>query len=201
MSLSLSPTPPRPPIYKVNSDGKDGVEFKPYRHLPHAEVVSLHSSSELSRSVLQELVEEKERRNTIFSKAEVADLTAYRQKGQPLGVLPRILLLVDEYQELFEGDRDGIASEQLLQLTAQGRSAGIHMLLASQRFGAAGMMNQTAIFGNIHLRMAMQMTDSDRQALTEFGRRGKQLITTCDLPAPWRKRNGAKLYKPLVHLF
>lgn len=163
-------------------DGKDGVEFQTYRNLPHAEVVSLRSSPELSRSVLSELVAEKERRNGIFARAGVADLTAYRNKGQPEGAMPRILLLVDEYQELFDGDRDGIASSQLLQLAQQGRSVGIHMLLASQRFGAAGMLNQTAIFGNFHMRIAMQMTTSDVQALTEFGRRGKALIMTCDLP-------------------
>lgn len=163
-------------------DGKDGVEFQPYRVLPHAEVVSLRSSPELSRSVLAELIAEKERRNEMFARAGVNDLTSYRAKGQPEGRLPRILLLVDEYQELFEGDKDGLASNQLLQLSQQGRSAGIHMLLASQRFGAAGMLNQTGIFGNIHLLLAMQMKAADVQALTEFGRRGKALISTCDLP-------------------
>ncbi len=39
-------------------DGKDGVEFQPYRDLPHAEVVSLKSSPQLSRSVVAELVAE-----------------------------------------------------------------------------------------------------------------------------------------------
>lgn len=163
-------------------DGKDGVEFQPYRTLPHAEVVSLRSSPELSRSVLGELIAEKERRNELFVRTDVRDFTGYREKGEPEGRLPRILLLVDEYQELFEGDKDGIASSQLLQLSQQGRSAGIHMLLASQRFGAAGMLNQTGIFGNIHLLIAMQMKAADVQALTEFGRRGKALIATCDLP-------------------
>lgn len=163
-------------------DGKDGVEFQPYRHLPHVEVVSLHSLPQLSRSVLSELVDEKEYRNTLFSKAGVANLRDYRRKGQPEGNLPRILLIVDEYQELFEGDQDGIASNLLLQLASQGRSAGIHMLLASQRFGVPGMMHQANIFTNIHLRMAMQMSESDRQSLTEFGRRGKLFIGSCDLP-------------------
>jgi DNA segregation ATPase FtsK/SpoIIIE, S-DNA-T family len=166
-------------------DGKDGVEFQAYRSLPHAEVVSLRSSPELSRSVLAELLAEKERRNFLFSRYSgrgVNDLTSYR-KNVPEGEhLPRILLLVDEYQELFEGDRDGVASSQLLQLAQQGRSAGIHMLLASQRFGAPGMLNQSAILGNFHLRLAMQMTTADIQALTEFGRRGKSFILTCDLP-------------------
>ena len=163
-------------------DGKDGVEFQPYKTLPHAEVVSLRSSPELSRSVLTELIAEKERRNEIFVRAGVNDFTSYRKNGQPEGNLPRILLLVDEYQELFEGDKDGLASSQLLQLSQQGRSAGIHMLLASQRFGAAGMLNQTGIFGNIHLLLAMQMKAADVQALTEFGRKGKALVANCDLP-------------------
>jgi S-DNA-T family DNA segregation ATPase FtsK/SpoIIIE len=163
-------------------DGKDGVEFQPYRYLPHAEVVSLRSSPELSRSVLAELIAEKERRNAIFARVGVNDFSNYRAKGEPEGKLPRILLLVDEYQELFEGDKDGIASNYLLQLSQQGRSAGIHMVLASQRFGATGMLNQTGIFGNLHLLMAMQMKAADVQALTEFGRRGKALIATCDLP-------------------
>lgn len=163
-------------------DGKDGVEFQPYRDLPHAEVVSLRSSPELSRSVLAELIAEKERRNSAFTRAGVNDYVSYRARGEPEGRIPRILLLVDEYQELFEGDREGIASNFLLQLAQQGRSAGIHMLLASQRFGAPGMLHQVAIFGNIHLRLAMKMAKADVEALTEFGRRGKALITTCDLP-------------------
>lgn len=170
-------------------DGKDGVEFQIYRDLPHARVVSLRSSPALSRSVLAELLDEQERRNSLFTEYGVKDFPGYRtyckshtRDTQPPKNLPRILLMIDEYQELFEGDTDSVASNYLRQLAQQGRSAGIHMLLGSQRFGAVGMLNQTDIFGNIHLRMAMQMTNSDVQALTEFGRRGKQLITTCDLP-------------------
>ncbi|WP_110519454.1 FtsK/SpoIIIE domain-containing protein [Herpetosiphon llansteffanensis] len=164
-------------------DGKYGVEFQPYRQLPHAEVVSLHTSAELSRSVLAELLAEMERRNAIFTRRGVTGISSYRRQGQPDGSMPRILLIVDEYQQLFENDRDGNASRMLNQLSAQGRNTGIHMLLASQRYGAAGMLNQTAIFGNIHLRMAMQMAEPDIRALTEFGSRGKGLIlATCNRP-------------------
>jgi len=164
-------------------DGKDGVEFQTYRKLPHAEVVSLKSSPQLSRSVLKELTVEQERRNEIFSRAGVTNLTQYRKKGQPEGNLPRILLMVDEYQELFEGDKDNQASQYLEQIARQGRSVGIHMLLGAQGFvGVQGMLNRTAIFGNIHLRMAMNMPATDIQALTEFQRQGKSLIMTCDLP-------------------
>lgn len=163
-------------------DGKNGVEFQFYRNLPHVAVVSLRSSAELSRSVLTELIDEMERRNNLFSTVGVNDLLSYRKIGQPKGNLPRLLLLVDEYQELFDGDKEGLASAHLLQLSQQGRSAGIHMLLASQRFGATGMLNQKSIFGNIHLRIAMKMAREDIEALTEYGRTGKDLIATCDIP-------------------
>ena len=163
-------------------DGKDGVEFRPYRDLPHAEVLSLNSPPELSRSLLSDLVAEMERRNGIFREAKVQNFQQYSEKGRPAGPLPRIMLVVDEYQELFEGDKDGTASQLLLQISGQGRSAGIHMLLASQRFGVPGMVNQTAIFSNIHLRMAMKMALADVQTLTEFGREGKETILSCDLP-------------------
>jgi DNA segregation ATPase FtsK/SpoIIIE, S-DNA-T family len=182
MGLATRYRPDELKLYLI--DGKQGVEFQSYRDLPHAEVVSLHSPPELSRSVLAELVEQMEYRYAVFGQenVRVQNLTDYYKKGQPQGKIPRILLLVDEYQELFEGDNDGIASAYLLKLSQQGRAAGIHMLLASQRFGAVGMLHRDGIFGNFHLLMAMQMRHDDIQALSGFGRRGKQFIMTCDLP-------------------
>ena len=140
LGLAIRYSPSELRLYLI--DGKYGVELAPYRTLPHTEVVSLHSSSELSRSILAELITEKERRNALFKRLGVSELSGYRQLGQPEGKMPRILLLVDEYQELFQGDKEDSASNQLLILAQQGRSAGIHMLLASQRFGAAGMRNR-----------------------------------------------------------
>jgi len=179
LGLSIRYSPEELSFFLI--DGKDGVEFQPYKYLPHAEFVSLKSQPQLSRSILAELIEEKERRNNLFTEHKVNDYESFRT-GNPNYVLPRILLLVDEYQELFEGDKEGVASEYLLTIAQQGRSAGIHMLLGSQRFGVVGMLHQAAIFGNIHLRIAMKMALSDRQALTEFGREGKQIIATCNLP-------------------
>jgi S-DNA-T family DNA segregation ATPase FtsK/SpoIIIE len=179
-SLAIRYSPEELRLYLI--DGKEGAEFQFYDRLPHAEVVSLNTPSELSRSVLSELVAEKERRNEIFVRNHVQDLTGYRESGEPEGRLPRILLLVDEYQDLFEGDKDGTASSYLKQLSMQGRSAGVHMLLGSQRFGVSQMLYQQDIFANVHLLLALQMRADHIQALTQFGRRGKHLIETCNLP-------------------
>lgn len=178
-SLAVRYSPAELRLYLI--DGKFGVEFEPYRHLPHAEVVSLKTSPDLSRSVLAELTEEMAKRNAIFQRTGVVDITSYRRSGAPEGLMPRILLVVDEYQQLFDGDKDGEASQLLKRISEQGRSAGIHMLLASQRFDSAGMLDRDAIFNNIHLRIAMQLAQSEVAALTEFGPKGRRLISaTCD---------------------
>lgn len=164
-------------------DGKFGVEFQPYRRLPHADVVSLRTSPDLARSVLAEMVEEMARRNATFVRHGVSGLDGYREAGQPEGNMPRLVLLVDEYQQLFDGDKDGEASALLLRLSQQGRSAGIHMLLASQRFDTPNMLHRTDTFGNIHLRLAMQMAEADMAALTDFGQKGRHLIrASCNRP-------------------
>ncbi|MGN1220949.1 MAG: FtsK/SpoIIIE domain-containing protein [Candidatus Cryptobacteroides sp.] len=161
-------------------DGKNGVEFEVYKSFPHAEVVSLKSSSELAGSILSELVAETKRRNDIFREAGVNSFEDYR--SNPAHIMPRILLLIDEYQILFEADDAAEASRNLHSLTAQARSAGIHLLLGSQHFGAPNMLNKDIIFTNIQLFIAMKMTMDDRQSLTMFGREGKELIRKCEFP-------------------
>ena len=66
------------------------------------------------------------------------DLKGYRA-AEPDARLPRILLIIDEFQELFVED-DRIAQESALlldRLVRQGRAFGIHVLLGSQTLGGA----------------------------------------------------------------
>jgi S-DNA-T family DNA segregation ATPase FtsK/SpoIIIE len=181
LGLACRYSPKEISLYLI--DGKDGVEFQDYKNLPHAEFVSLKSLPSLSRSILKDLTEEIERRNEMFREQYGVDnYENFRRKVGNAKDLPRILLIVDEYQELFQDDNTGEASSCLRRLSEEGRSAGIHMLLGSQRFGTVNMMHSSAIFGNIHMRIAMKLSLSDRLALTEFGKEGKDLLANCDLP-------------------
>ncbi|MCJ8273403.1 MAG: hypothetical protein MJK04_28880, partial [Psychrosphaera sp.] len=179
LGLACRYSPDEVNLYLI--DGKQGVEFKTYENLPHAKVVSLNTRPSLARSVLRELDDEMKRRNEMFQDLGVVNLQGYRELGQPNGVQPRIVLVVDEYQTLFEEDKEGLGSQLMLSLASQGRSAGIHIFVGSQRFGIANMLHQTSIFGNMHLRIGMKMADADITALTEFGRTGKRLLRTCDI--------------------
>lgn len=163
-------------------DGRHGVDFAPYRALPQAEVVSLDTPSEVGRAILTDLLAEAERRAAILSRVGEADLDGYRQCGQPEGTLPRIVAVLDDYESLFADDRAGEAAAALRGLVRHGRSVGIHLLLASSASGVPGLLNRVGILGEVHLRLAMQLADADREALLEFGRRGRALIATCDRP-------------------
>lgn len=164
-------------------DGKFGVSFRSYRRLPHADVVSLRTRPELARSVLVELLDEMERRNELFKSHRVEHFAAYRALNSPSGPLPRVLLIADEFQLLFEDDRDQEAANALLRLSEQARSAGIHLLLGSQHFAPAHMTNRNLVFANLHLRIAMQLTENDVNGTTDFGPNGRRLISaTCDRP-------------------
>ena len=116
-------------------DFKKGVEFKTYatHHLPHARVIAIESEREFGLSVLDRLDGELRRRGDLFRKAGVQDLAGYR-KARPGEAMPRSLLVIDEFQELFVED-DKLAQEAALlldRLVRQGRAFGIHVLLGSQ---------------------------------------------------------------------
>ncbi|GMQ46925.1 FtsK/SpoIIIE domain-containing protein [Vibrio sp. 10N] len=160
-------------------DGKQGVEFQNYPQLPHARVVSLNTSPQLARSVLQELLDEMNRRNDMFKELGFSDFISYRKAGSPKGKLPRLMLIIDEYQTLFEDDKTGLGSQLMIAIASQSRSAGIHMFVGSQKFVVPGMSQPQATFSNINLRVAMKMSGEEITSLQEFGSKGKQLIRGC----------------------
>jgi len=160
-------------------DGKQGVEFQNYPQLPHARVVSLNTSPQLARSVLQELLDEMNRRNDLFKSLGFSDFISYRKAGSPNGKLPRLMLVIDEYQTLFEDDKTGLGSQLMINIASQSRSAGIHMFVGSQKFVVPGMSQPQATFSNINLRVAMKMSGEEITSLQEFGAKGKQLIRAC----------------------
>ncbi len=148
-------------------DFKKGVEFKAYASLdlPHAKVIAVESEREFGLSVLQKLDSELSRRGEIYRTAGVNDLATYREhaKSRPeLPHLPRVMLIVDEFQEFFIED-DKIAGESSLlmdRLVRQGRAFGIHVLLGSQTIGGAYSLARSTI-DQMAVRIALQCSEAD----------------------------------------
>jgi hypothetical protein len=144
-------------------DFKKGVEFKTYaaHALPHARVVAIESEREFGLSVLRRLDAELKRRGELFRDAEVQDLRSFRA-ARPGERMPRVLLIVDEFQELFVED-DKIASEAGLlldRLVRQGRAFGMHVVLGSQTLGGAYSLARSTI-GQMAVRIALQCSEAD----------------------------------------
>lgn len=177
LGLATRYSPDELALYLI--DGKAGSEFQLHQELPHAKVVSLQTAPELARSVVLELVDEMKRRYALFQASggdvKIQDFSSYRARGESL---PRVVLVVDEYQSLFEEDPDDSASAAILQLAQQGRAAGIHIYFASQGFKAKGLRHAYEVFQNVHSRIALQLEDSTVDALSEFAADGRALIKT-----------------------
>ncbi len=80
----------------------------------------------------------------------------------PAQSLPRILLIVDEFQELFTED-DKLAQDAALlldRLVRQGRAFGMHVLLGSQTLGGAYSLARSTI-GQMAVRIALQCSEAD----------------------------------------
>ncbi|MBI3914403.1 MAG: AAA family ATPase [Chloroflexi bacterium] len=162
--LALGYSPTEVELYLV--DFKKGVEFKTYatHQLPHARVIAIESEREFGLSVLQGLDAELKRRGDLFRAAGVDHIADYRAKnGQ---AAPRILLVVDEFQEFFTED-DAIASQSsqvLDRLVRQGRAFGIHVLLGSQTLAGAYTLARSTI-DQMAVRIALQCSEADSRLI------------------------------------
>ncbi len=176
-NLALRYGPDQVELYLV--DFKKGVEFKAYAEyaLPHARVIAIESEREFGLSVLQRLDAELRTRGDLFRKQGVQDLKGYRNE-QPGVRLPRILLIIDEFQELFTED-DRIAQESSLlldRLVRQGRAFGIHVLLGSQTLGGAYSLARSTI-GQMAVRIALQCSESDAHLILSEDNTAARLLT------------------------
>jgi hypothetical protein len=159
-NLSLFYSPDEVQLYLI--DFKKGVEFKTYasHELPHARVVAIESEREFGLSVLQRLDTELRQRGERFRDLAVQNINDYRDTSGQL--CPRILLIVDEFQEFFVED-DKIAQEASLlldRLVRQGRAFGLHVLLGSQTLGGAYSLARSTI-DQMAVRIALQCSEAD----------------------------------------
>jgi len=160
-------------------DFKKGVEFKTYatNALPHARVIAIESDREFGLSVLEKLDAVLKQRGDLYRQQGVQDIATFR-KEQPEVRMPRILLIVDEFQEFFvEDDRISQDASLLLdRLVRQGRAFGIHVLLGSQTLGGAYSLARTTL-GQMAVRIALQCSETDAHLILSEENTAARLLT------------------------
>lgn len=176
-NLALTYSPQEMEVYLL--DFKKGVEFKTYatHKLPHARVIAIESEREFGLSVMQRLDAELKRRGDMFREVGAQDIGSYRD-AVPDAIMPRILFVVDEFQELFVED-DKIAQDASLlldRLVRQGRAFGIHVFLGSQTLGGAYSLARTTI-DQMGVRIALQCSEADAHLILSEDNSAARLLT------------------------
>ena len=147
-----------------------GVEFNRYRGVKHTKAVLVDNSDpQMTLEVLRELKEENRKRVKLWQREQVSNIDGYNRL-HPDKRLPQVLFVADECQIMFKESPQG--TERLIQqeiqeilniIATQGRSQGIHMLLATQQLDETDIPGQ--ILKNLTECFLFMSSPSDSERL------------------------------------
>lgn len=112
------------------------VEFNIYQGIPHL-LVPVINNAKQALGALNWAAEEMDRRFSLISKAGVRDLdgyTAVRAQNPEMEPLPRIIIVIDELNDLILSLKNSKPLDDVICRIAQkARAAGVHLILGTQR--------------------------------------------------------------------
>jgi len=131
--LDIAATNPKELAQIILIDPKMGVDYSALEDLPHMRE-KIIVTRERSTEVLGGLVDEMERRYTLFAAARARDLTTFNAKSLPEARLPMLFLVHDEFADwMLDDGYKGAVSAAVQRLGVKARAAGIHLIFAAQR--------------------------------------------------------------------
>lgn len=149
------------------------VEMTKYREMPHL-LCPIISEAEKAKVCLQKLVEEMERRYELFStNPEISGIKDYNEwaKENKEETLPYILCILDEYADLVDNCKE--ISQPVVSIAQKARSAGIHLLISTQRPSTNVITG--VIKGNLPTHVALT-TASYTDSMTIIGEGGAEKL-------------------------
>jgi hypothetical protein len=176
LTMALLYSPKELELYLI--DAKHGVEFKAYEDLPHARMVSIHSEREFSRAVLKSIQARiKERAELIKRQGSgLSNITEYRRVTRE--TLPRIVVVVDEFHELFE-EADSIGLEAFAafsDIVRMGSFSGVHIVVASQTLSSMPAMDRQTLT-LLPQRVAFMCNEYDAEILMGDTNKSPRLLS------------------------
>lgn len=138
--------------YMNNADAKNNMTA----FTPHINACAATSEIRYVISLIRYLVDCMNARQEFFSRIGVTKIQEFRTRYDV--VLPRVLLIVDEFQQMFTEATSREAEEiqnMLNSITKLGRATGFHLVFASQEMSGTLRGNTLA---NFKIRMALPCT-------------------------------------------
>lgn len=112
------------------------VEFRKYEHIPHLLVDEIVTEPKRALTLLQWAYDETNRRNEMFTACGgmISNIDDYNTQiaSDTIPKLPRIVFVIDELADLMEACKKDL-EQRIRMIAAKSRSAGIHLVLATQR--------------------------------------------------------------------
>ncbi|SED72437.1 DNA segregation ATPase FtsK/SpoIIIE, S-DNA-T family [Ruania alba] len=149
-------------------DYKGGATFAPLQQLRHVVGLVTDLDSTATGRALASLRAELRSRERQLAEAGVHDLAEYRRRRPTPATggaahIGRLVVVVDEFRAMADAHPEHL--EALVRLAAQGRSLGIHLILATQRPGGAITPDMRA---NLTTRLCLRVLE-ESDALDAIG--------------------------------
>ena len=139
-------------LHLVLIDFKGGSTFDEFNELPHVAAVVSDLDNELIERMLNGLRVEIQRRERVLRKAHVRDISDLVSTEE---TLPRLVVIIDEFAVLARRHPEHMKT--FTAIAAQGRSLGLHLVLASQR--VSGTVTED-IQANTDIRIAFRVANA-----------------------------------------
>lgn len=156
-----------------------GVEFNRYREARQVRALLVdNSDTQITLEILRELYETMRRRGELLRNAGVSSLRDYNA-GHPEARLPRIVLAVDECHELFRDRMDKTQTEInaiVTRIAKEGRSQGVHLLLATQTLANANIPSE--LLNNVPDHYLLKCAQNDAEKLVRDSGKQTSALTT-----------------------
>ena len=118
-------------------DFKNGGASSKYSKcgIPHIRIIAENNKIDDALCLFQMVLEEMERRTKAFNKSFTDNIVEYNKKADldiTLEYFPRIIIAIDEVQEIFRDDNASVIQKLISSISARMRSAGMHFVMIAQ---------------------------------------------------------------------
>lgn len=133
-------------------DFKQGVEFAPYAKLNHPalRILAIECIPEFGISVLRHIKQKIQEIAKLYHRSGAEDHISFFEKTGKR--IPVTLLIIDEFQHLFDGSDAEECSEIIEYIATEGRAFNVHFILSTQSISVGTKLTEKAkrnIFGRM----------------------------------------------------
>ena len=148
-----------------------GVEFNRYRNSKHVKALLVDNSDvQITLEILRDLNEAMKERGKTLRSAGVSSIKEYNKRN-PEKHMPQIMLVADECHAMFNpglgNNRKQFneISEIISKIAKEGRSQGVHLLLATQTLAETDISNEVLHNITDHYLLKCAAGDSDKMVM------------------------------------